>query len=395
MFAVLLSRAVMVIAAFGVAFLALRTTMVELLPAHTLAGNALAGDDARIFNTIAEQAIATGPVADLIPRSRKAANQQPLAEQPFLLAASAAVRDGQLDRAESLLNQALQRNPRSRQARLMLLESYGRRVDVTAMAKQLVILSRLSPNAHELVIATVAQLVVDPQTRSATLQALRGNPVVEPVLGHLAATSADPDAVLALSRVATASGALEQRDWQARLIANLVDAGDFRRAVALWREFTPGAGDKGGAALYNPDFQDLPGVPPFNWKLATGGIGAAERAQDGALEVTYFGRDSGSLASQLLLLPPGTYELSVRSAGAAPAEAGEIAWTVSCAGIETVLTTLRLPDASDRAQLIESSFTVPPTGCSAQWLKLVGIAKEFPRTRSARMTGLSLVKSGV
>ncbi len=164
--------------------------------------------------------------------------------------------------------------------------------------------------------------------------------------------------------------------------------------MEVWREFTPGNSGKGGAALYNPGFDDAPGVPPFNWKLATGGIGAAERAPDGALEVTYFGRASGPLASQLMLLPSGTYGLSMMSDGATPEGAGEIAWTVTCAGNDTVLATLQLPDSADQAQSIESSFTVPPSGCPAQWLQLVGIAKEFPRTRSARLTRLSLAKSG-
>lgn len=384
------TRVTVIMAVLGIAFLALRATMVQVLPASMLTGNRLAGDSTAVFFDIARQAVLGGTVEDLLPRSRSAAVQQPLAEEPFLLAASAALRRGDTSAADRLLAQAIRREPRLRQARLMLLERYSRQGDVAAMTDQLIVLSRLMPDANELLVATVAQLVSDPGTRASTVRALQGNPLVDRVLAYLTTANADPDIVLALAQARSIEQSSGTLDWQARLIANLVAAGDYSRANAIWRQFTPEAAADRERLLYNPRFADAPGVPPFNWTLANGDIGVAERTRDGALEVTYFGRESGPLASQLLMLPAGRYTLALVSEGRKPDGAGELAWNVTCAGSDEPFTTLAINDTGETPRRIRHSLTVPSAACAAQWLRLEGTAKEFPRSRTVRIRDLSL-----
>jgi hypothetical protein len=43
---------------------------------------------------------------------------------------------------------------------------------------------------------------------------------------------------------------------------------------------------------------------------------------------------------------------------------------------------------------ISGSFTVPASGCPAQWLRLVGKASEFPKEQQVTIRALRLEKAG-
>jgi hypothetical protein len=41
-----------------------------------------------------------------------------------------------------------------------------------------------------------------------------------------------------------------------------------------------------------------------------------------------------------------------------------------------------------------ASFTVPAQGCRAQWLRLAGVAAEFPNEQSVTIRNIKLAKDG-
>ena len=97
------------------------------------------------------------------------------------------------------------------------------------------------------------------------------------------------------------------------------------RPGRVWRAASAGSGE----LLHDSDFRDAISPPPFNWQLTSSTVGLAERQRGGRLHILFYGDEDGTLASQLLLLPPGAYRLSMRLAGD-PARAHALTWSIWC-----------------------------------------------------------------
>ena len=309
---------------------------------------------------------------------RLVARQAPLATEPFLIHGALAQMKGKDREAQRLYLQARHRDPRSRAARYFLAERYFRSGRIAPGLVEMAALSRLEPTAAA---PFVPALVAYAQTPGAVPQLkafFRTLPDAEPgILNALAEDARNADLVLTLAT--RAQGA--PQEWQGKLITRLVEAGDYRKAYAVWSRVS---GVRGAAGLYNPQFLDLSAPPPFNWALPNTSEGVAEPAEEGKLEVLYYGRANAVLASQLLLLPPGSYRLAMEVEGG---EAEGLQWALRCAGQEKPFAQLPLR-GKGRA---EAAFTVPAGNCPAQWLELRGVAGDFPRTAELTIAGLQLV----
>ena len=320
----------------------------------------------------------------------------PLTEEPFYLAAVDALAHGREEEGERLLLEARRRDPRARTARLILLDRYLRTNRVPEAGVEIAALNRLMPRAAEVLIPELARMVREPKTGAALIKVLAGEPALQQaVLAKLATGGADPDLILSIAGSSAAtSGTAEGLPWQRALLAKLVDGGDLRRAHLLWRSFAglPAAdGDKG---VYDGDFRGAPGAPPFNWQFGTTPAGVAERTAAPALQADFYGRENVELATQLLLLKPGRYRLQFRAEGDASGEGSRLAWTLACAGGgKAQLLSLPLTQIASAPRAVSASFTVPG-GCAGQWLKLSGIAGEFPKAQNATISQLRIVPGG-
>ncbi|HEX8839775.1 MAG TPA: hypothetical protein VF750_04825, partial [Sphingomicrobium sp.] len=124
-----------------------------------------------------------------------------------------------------------------------------------------------------------------------------------------------------------------------------------------------------------------------NWELTSSAVGLAERQPGGRLHMLYYGQQDGILATQLLLLPPGPYRLSMQLLGD-KARATALNWSIWCDKAAEPISSVTL-DAAARGW----QFTVPPS-CAAQWLRLSGAAGELPQQVDATIGGLKLEKAG-
>lgn len=316
----------------------------------------------------------------------------PLAHEPFLIAGADALRRGEAEQAERLLEFAKARNPRSRAGRLFLLERYLRTNQPAAAAGEMTVLSRLVPEAAGLLVPEFARLAREPATSSAMVQVLRSDPALRTrVLDHMASSGADPESIL---RFAASTGGLRgagNQDWQGRLVEALVKKGEIARAYTLWVRFTGVARPVQGNLLYDPRFRGMAGSPPFNWRLTSGGDGVAERSGDG-LQVEYYGRANIPLAEQLLMLSPGSYRFAARVEGEAEGKTGKLVWRASCLGSRSSLFELPVKDLSLSAKDLAAAFRVP-AGCSAQWLSLVGVSAEFASAQRLTVLQASIEKT--
>lgn len=155
--------------------------------------------------------------------------------------------------------------------------------------------------------------------------------------------------------------------------------------------------------IVSGDFETSAGVQPFAWRFGdqAGLIAEVAPAPDAgsALNVAYQGFGAEALVEQLVTLAPGTYELQ----GSEQAEAAEgearLTWTVACAGAATGRIT---PGAAifvggDRAgwRRFRRSFTVPETGCAAQWIRLDAPNRDRRSELSAWFDDMAIVTGSI
>jgi len=316
----------------------------------------------------------------------------PLASDPFLLAGVAAIAAGDRSKGERLLTEARRRNPRSRTAHLLLLDAYLRDDRVEDAAAGIATLTRLLPQAGTVLVPELGRMVRDPRTGAGLIDILGRDPAMQQaVLAHLATQGADPALILKIAAAGPRRAPSAQAAaWQRPLLDRLVEKGDVVRAYGLWRGFTGLGGAADEKAVYDGRFQGLPGEPPFNWQLAAGSAGVAERTKRSELQVEYYGRDRADLASQLLILRPGRYRMRFGANGDAPGEGSKLAWTLACRTGSAPLFTMPVTNINSASRVLAREFTVPASGCGAQWLRLTGAPDEFPTAQSVTISDVRI-----
>ncbi len=318
------------------------------------------------------------PARATLERLREVAIREPLAAEPFLVEGTRALSEGQSAQAEALLGEAAARDPRQPAARFILASLYLQQGRTHEGLRQVAALVRRLPKAARPLTPALAAFARQPGGAEQVAAILRGNPLLRgEVLSALADEPSNAALVLTLAGPGPTAG-----DWQGRLVTALVKTGRYAEAYRLWTRFANQPAN-GGRTLFDPAFRrgDVP--PPFNWSLASGAAGLAERSPGGGLHLLYYGREEAIFASQLLLLEPGRYRLEFRVSGAA--NGAPLEWSLAC-----------LPDGREiaRVRLSEGSliFAVHPA-CRAQELRLRGLPADLSVPADLTITGLNLRKT--
>jgi hypothetical protein len=312
----------------------------------------------------------------------EAAAKAPLAPQPFLVRGVQAEVAGDAAIAQRAFEAAQWRDPRSLPAAFFLADRYFRSGDVSRGLREVAALARLSPEGGAATIPYLAQYATNASNWPALRDLFAANPqLARPVLVTLASDIKTVPAVLALADPRAAAN----QQWLGAAVDTLVRAGDYTGARAIWARMA--TANSPGELLHDADFRDNSSPPPFNWQLTSSTVGLAERQRGGRLHVLFYGDEDGTLASQLLLLPPGRYRLSQRLAGD-PARAHALTWALWCDKATEPLVSVTLDVAAARGW----EFQVP-AGCQAQWLKLSGVSTDMPQQVDVSITGLTLAKA--
>lgn len=369
----------------------------ELVKRNPYAAASLSPSDPRIPITLAmdEFRRKQGAVSPAVAaRAINSLQDAPLAEEPFFLAAMAALVRGDEARAQSLLMEAKRRNPRSRVTRILLLDRHLRAGRVEAAAAEISGISRLMPAARNVLVPQLARFAADPKTSAALADVLRADPELKRnLLEHMASSAADPATVLHLAgkEVGPAPGG-DAPLWQQKLLTSLVDEGRVIEAHALWERFAGVPSGSGG--IYDGRFQGRPGPPPFNWQFGSSAAGVAEPTKSQSLQVEYYGRADAELASQLLTLSPGRYRLTFEASGDTPERGSNVSWRLSCHPGKVEIASVPIAKLTYAPRTIAAGFVVPPSGCASQWLRLTGTPAEFPTAQSITISDLEVRKVG-
>lgn len=309
-----------------------------------------------------------------------AADKEPLAPEPFLVRGVQAELSGDGERAQRAFEAAQWRDPRSLPAAYFLADRYFRSGDATHGLEEVGALARLAPNGNITVAPYLAAYARNPANWPALRAMFRANPAVgNSTLLALASGIATAPAVLAL---ADPQEKPEQAFWLGPLINTLVSAQQYAKAYQAWTR-TAAAGNARDQLIYDASFSDKKALPPFNWALTSSGIGFAERQAGGRLHVVFYGQEDGILASELLMLAPGEYRLSMQLARDS-ARARVLNWSIWCDGADAPIASTNLEGAAHGWQ-----FGIP-ANCAAQWLKLSGASGDVPQQADATISGLKL-----
>jgi tetratricopeptide (TPR) repeat protein len=329
--------------------------------------------------------------ASALRRAEQASNRAPLAIEPFLIKGALAQTEGRSDLAERLFVEARRRDPRSPAARYFLAERYFVTGRVSAGLNEFLALARLVPGGSQLVVPGLAQYARTPEAIAHLRTIFAANPEIgQAVLAELASDASNADLIARITGPQLAgNGDMPAPAWQARLLDSLIQRGEFVQAQSLWSRIS-GIRPANPPSLINPSFARINAPPPFNWTFGSGGFGVAEPADGGQLRVIYYGRESGDLASELLLLRPGQYRIAMKVSGDASGASG-LEWSIACEPSKARVATVPLGAATPAGNMISAKFAVPAEDCRAQWLKLSGAPKDVAKSEQATIGGLELM----
>ena len=308
------------------------------------------------------------------------AAKAPLAPEPFLVRGRQAELGGDSAAAQSAFEAAQRRDPRSLPAAYFLADRYFRIGDANRGLAQLSALARLAPQGNLVVAPSLALYARNDANWPALRSLFQSNPeLAGPVLIVLAGNIGTVPAVLALANPAQKA---QDAHWLAPLLDTLTTAGKYEEAHAIWGRLT---GASTSALLYDASFRDKVSPAPFNWLLTSSIVGVAER-QAGRLHVVFYGQEDGILASQLLLLQPGQYRLSMQLLGD-QREAHSLTWSIWCDKSDMPIASVSLDVAAAKGW----SFAVP-ANCPAQSLRMSGTSLDIAQQVDVVLTSLKLEK---
>lgn len=308
-----------------------------------------------------------------------AATKAPLASEPFLVRGVRAQMVGDDESARRAFLEAQWRNPRSLPAAYFLASDYLRHGQSLKGLVQTAVLGKLSPGGTGIVAPFLAAYAQNTANWREIRSLFRSQPELEDgVLASLAADGRNADAILA---VADSAHRKADSAWLQVLLAKLVAGGDYIKARAIWSSVA--RADAGHDLLFDTQFSKPSPPPPFNWSLTSSSSGLAERQPGGALHVLFYGNEDGVLASQLVLLPAGTYRLQMEVADLSHADT--LHWSLRCDKGSDPISGLPLDGAAKRGW----TFQIP-ANCPAQWLELSGRSADVTQQAEATIAGLTL-----
>jgi hypothetical protein len=352
----------------------------------------LSEQETTALDQLAQQALTRDVDLDAAANfARRALHANPLDVRALFYLGFVAEQKGDKARADKLAQLAGARSWRDLPTQLWLFQRAIRRRDfATALAHfdALYRVNFLNGAMIGRLFPVLADFTLDPKAFAAMRDALATAPEWRPwYLHNLSLRLANIDRLGQLYESLDKSAKPPTRDEIRPFLKRLIDAGRYQEAHDRWRHLLLAPQRAKLPLLYDGDFERPPHRLFFDWSLTTV-LGADPRIvplagnTDHALRIQFSGARVGapSLASQLLMLPAGSYRLS----GSVKADDLETArglrWRIVCAEGKPTLAQTELVKGTLPWTGFAAAFTVPAAGCKAQWLQLQLFARIPPET---------------
>lgn len=214
----------------------------------------------------------------------------------------------------------------------------------------------------------------DPRATTPLIDLLSANPTWRDAFFNRLYADPEGDALLGVLAIGlqSTSGPLDNLEL-GRLYTHWVAEGRIAAIQSIRSRIGRPSADK---LVVDGDFADIAAQPPFAWTLAqSAGFTSAvmnddRRNGEEALRVDYDGYGAGDVASQFLLLTPGSYRLMLDARIEGGASAPGLAWALECGNNRQIGEIRPVFAKGDNGwKRFETDFTVAPA-CPGQWLVL-------------------------
>lgn len=295
-----------------------------------------------------------------------ALRREPFATAALTLIGIARDRSGAHAEATDILALAHALDKRQLVANAWLINRYGTGGRDREVLQLLDEALRIRPQLTARYMPAFAQALQNPETIPAFQTLLHGGPAWEREFWNaVAATPAAlPNAEVLRGRLL--SGPLDISDTDTLLMKAFIDAGRMDLALSYGKSL-PVLDEDRDNMVRNSSFSEMPRLPPLDWDLRSDGrISSALDESRGTLEISGLPGSGGTVARQLLALPPGNYTLIVKLGQASLSQGSEVSVHLYCAekGAANASLTERLSGDLDRP------FVVPDAACRFYWLDI-------------------------
>jgi hypothetical protein len=310
--------------------------------------------------------------------ARRALVSDPFDSRALSFLGLGAERKGDLARAEALMSLAAARSWRNPAPHVWLFAQAIRRGKFEEALAQADGVLRVYPQYEETIFPVLTVFGTDPGALAALEGALAANPPWRrSFLASSIVNGANDRLMTQLYQSLIHSRQPPTADEMKPYLDRLILVGRFEVAYQDWRA-TSSPAETAGRYPYNGNFEaPLDGLP-FNWVFDS--ISGAEiqiteapdRGNSRALRIQFSGaRAKLGRVGQLLMLAPGSYdlELAVKSSSLRT-ERGPV-WQISCAESRVLLAETKPVTGTTPWTDLKIRFSVPSSGCNAQWLQLI------------------------
>ena len=290
---------------------------------------------------------------------------------------------GRGEAARPIMQEVVRRNPRAKAGRVWLMADALRRGDLGTATGQIERLMAIDPSQTPNYFPILAEIAKQRGGERPIATALARAPIWRTqFLGYLTTRGVKPELIFRLNTGAAPVARVAAEPAQAALIQQFVSRGDYDGAYIAWVNFLPPAALAKVTTVYDGDFAGLPGPQPFNWTFSDDEGASVGIDRGHGLHIEYSGAQTVRLASQTVLLKPGTYRLDYSAQGSGEAaDGGTIGWHLTCLPDNKVILDLPITGLTDHVVGRAARFTVP-AGCNAQVLSVDATLGTFPQSRS-------------
>ena len=308
-----------------------------------------------------------------------ALRQDPLNARALRILAQVAEHDSDGVRTEALMRGAAQRSPQESLAIFwMMRQSYRDRHYAEAI-RYADILLRTRPQLEKHVFPMLGRIAEIPTAKGELTSMLAKNPpwrgnFFDALPRNITDARTPLELLLSLRDAPVPPTDKERKAYLQALIEHKL----YEVAYYSWLQFLPPDQLNNTGRLYNGSFEVPPSGLPFDWVFKKGpGVNIKfaprpDQDREQALLIEFGpGRvDFGAGISELVLLPPGNYQMEGKYKADLVSQRG-LQWSVKCAGETTSIgVSGTMNGSSPTWQDIDLTFTVPENECPAQYVSL-------------------------
>ncbi|OYY11094.1 MAG: hypothetical protein B7Y70_07515 [Rhizobiales bacterium 35-68-8] len=260
----------------------------------------------------------------------------------------------------------------------LLIEAYERRAFADALEKADALL-RNTPALNSYTSSYLTPMLSDPDARAALVDVLKQKPPWRTAflqsLGDKVSSDDGVELFLAMKQAGSPASSAELTPY---LLARLQNAKDPQGSYNVWLQLLSDEELARLLPVNNADFAADPSGTPFDWRITRGRnvtvriVRLKDEPEARAIRTDFgVGRVRFGGVSQVVFLRPGSYMFEGQQFGTMSAKRGMV-WEVRCFPKSNLLGQSSQLFGSRRGwQGFEFPFTVPPTGCQTQIIRLL------------------------